>query len=589
MTVVNIRMYSNETIELIFEDQKSNQFINQNGIIEITDRNLSQTFEQICNNNNIEYLILTVNYLEIISNMNKNTNIDLSFFSKEITMITIKTTTQDYEKNFDIINISENIKELNIIYGEIFENRYINPLNVILYDNYNYLSLIKCKLTILISIPVQINKVRTTNCIPESGSTKISINSTEKININIFIRGTISPNVFRYWFPTKYLSEIESDSGTSTTKLEVKSEETQFRLKSLNNKSSDFYGIAIGYFNDKYYSYATMDLKCVINPIYFDRIYDNGEEVIFLSRIFILKKFEGNNTIEIKYWTNANTLYNGSVEYSNYNKYAVWLKEEAQVVMDPEDNKVQIIFEKFEVKSGFDKPLLQKYESVYYDDYENHRTIYILNLDISLFDVEPIKNPNLIEIRLRKYISYYFSDSLTSIIGAITYLKYSYNENGLVMEEIIDLNGVLNKKLPRVIDKVITFGNFNFNNNKIIPLEATTFINENKETLSFYNRYSIYNGNYTVKEQISVNQINRNSSVLVYVNLVVKGKIPEWLYKYLPLPKYIKYTDNGYVITDTETNIMLMSINALPFFDIGIDNESEENKCSFDLSKITDL
>ena len=444
--------------------------------------------------------------------------------------------------------------------------------------------MIECKLIVLVSIPVQIDKIRTTNCIPIIEDTKITTDNTQKVDINIFIRGKVSQNVFRYWFPTKYLQSVDSSDETTVRKLEVKSDETSFRLKSLNNKPSDFYSIALGSYNGVYYINSSMDLTCVIDPIHFDRIYDNEEEVIFLNTVQVLKQFNTQPpTVQMKYWSNLDTLSNTTVQYKDYNKYAVWLKEEAGVVMDPENNKVQIIFDKYELKSEYQEYLMGKYISEYYYDEAGHRYIYILNLDISLFDVDPIENPDSIEAILKKYLGFYFSNFVKSFVNGMSYIRYSYNKDGLVMEKIIDVITDWKTKFPRIIEEVITFGNLN--DNIITPQDATTFISENEETFKFNDPYLMSTNGNKIYKQISVNQINDSNLSLVDIKLVIKGKIPEWLYKYLPLPIYLKYEGNKLVVSETETNRRIVSINAISE-GMGINNLGQENQCSIDLRKV---
>ena len=71
------------------------------------------------------------------------------------------------------------------------------------------------------------------------------------------------------------------------------------------------------------------------------------------------------------------------------------------------------------------------------------------------------------------------------------------------------------------------------------------------------------------------------------LNLIIKGEIPLWLYKILPLPKYLKQQDETVILCDqTDSTMELESVNAIPTTSITINNIEPENQCIFKLDEI---
>ena len=147
----------------------------------------------------------------------------------------------------------------------------------------------------------------------------------------------------------------------------------------------------------------------------------------------------------------------------------------------------------------------------------------------------------------------------------------------------------------RVYSVYMIYGNIT--NNKLEPLNANETGNEifKKEQESDVTTISINLQEQEITRKVIVNEIYNTNCLIknvndlpIYTNIVVKGEIPQWVFKeILPLPT--KMSSNG-IISNDESTIQLVSINYLPCdfedLEIGIHLSDNDDICKIDLSNV---
>ena len=137
----------------------------------------------------------------------------------------------------------------------------------------------------------------------------------------------------------------------------------------------------------------------------------------------------------------------------------------------------------------------------------------------------------------------------------------------------------------------------NITNDKLEPLDANETGNEifKKEQESGVTTISINLQEQEITRKVVVNEIYNTNCLIknvndlpIYTNIVVKGDIPQWVFKeILPLPT--KMSSNG-IISNDESTIQLVSINYLPCdfedLEIGIHLSDNDDVCKIDLSNV---
>ena len=154
-----------------------------------------------------------------------------------------------------------------------------------------------------------------------------------------------------------------------------------------------------------------------------------------------------------------------------------------------------------------------------------------------------------------------------------------------------------------VIETEIEEGQENSSNIKtIVPENATS---ESKqgildwENVVILNKISCssYYGNLEGIIEYYLTNCMTSGDLPVFINLVIKGDIPEWLYGHLPLGENFRLKPNGRITHKSETDPeeedpdwdkypKVVSINAIPYPGLEIDNLDADNQCSMDLSQV---
>lgn len=283
--------------------------------------------------------------------------------------------------------------------------------------------------------------------------------------------------------------------------------------------------------------------------------------VFHATNVTILERFKNEINIDgILTYFKGNTLVESEREYAK--DYGVMLKNEAQVTVSR--TVANITFDKCK-QIGDEKESfpLGKYID---DDNNLHIDIMLIKPYTVLTDVNIIIN-ELVYITRECNINLYLS------VNKI-YQDYDKNDGYFDQREIVLGDKRINKVILILGDSSV-----------IEPLVSEeVFENENQIKLVNYCSAQckvgeVYSTNILRDENLEVSRFT--------LNLMIKGEIPLWLYKVLPLPKYLEQQDETVIFCDqTESTMELESVNAIPTTDITINNTEPDNQCTFNLDKI---
>lgn len=389
------------------------------------------------------------------------------------------------------------------------------------------------------------------NEIIEMSSTFLGFECTNIYSTNCMIEGSKNTNFIMNGIITEdiYKSVLFSDNRT------------------VNALPCDVDNIEIGIEGND----STIDLTNVANSSTLLSIYNNGKKKLYISSVDILERFKD----KISLPDDMFTYYDGIQEKpSTINYIKDWALElpEIKEYELTDDKKLLVTFKEQATYNCFNY-LVQEEE----EDSEHY---LILDMSMIYTTDEEIE-----------YLYYLFENGL--------YIS-KYNENNEIIFNlepdsdsdsklrVCDTNGFIKEyifgyqNIGFDVKNLTLIYNANDDKNIITPLgnifDNEDYINIPDAILRVYfgDDYLNYYNEHTYNTT-NCNYLNAT------INLVVKGEIPSWLYKYLKLPIKI---DRYNKIREEDLNSQIVSVNAIPVPGMRIDNINPENQCTFNLYKI---
>ena len=370
-------------------------------------------------------------------------------------------------------------------------------------------------------------KIYSTNCIIE-----------RSINTNFVINGIIPSDIYR---------TILSSNDKTVNALPCNVENIEIGIKENN---------------------SIINLTNIANSSTLLNIYNNGNKKLYVNEVNILERFKDKITLP----DNMFTYYDGIQEKPstiNYIKdFALELPEIKEYELT-DDKKLLITFKDQATYNCFNylvqEENSQKYlifdMSMVYTTEEEIEYLYYL-FENGLYISKDIED-NKVEFYIEPASC---SNSKLRVCDTYGFIKeYIFQDTGF---DVKNLKIIYNTNDNENI--ITPLGNVFNNENYINILNADLRVSFSFHYLDYYNEHTYNTTNCKYSNSI--------------INIVVKGKIPSWLYKYLKLP--IKIDQDNKIIREEYSYSQLVSVNAIPISGMRIDNTEPENQCSMDLTFI---
>ena len=381
------------------------------------------------------------------------------------------------------------------------------------------------------------------------------------VNLNILIKGTIPTWLISKWLNNSYWYLDKQGRVAEYNRTH--------KVVSINNipfsydLSSTINPIGLEG-ND-----STIDLTNVANSSTLLSIYNNGEKKLYVSKVDILKRFKD----KISLPGDMFTYYDGIQEKpSTINYIKDWALElpEIKEYELTDDKKLLVTFKEQATYNCFNY-LVQEEE-----DSQNY---LILDMSMIYTTDEEIE-----------YLYYLFENGL--------YIENHTWDNNVVFDvepahssgsklRVCDTNGFIKEYILQNIGfdvkNLTLIYNANEDKNVITPL-GNVFDNEDHINIPNAKMHVSFGSdwlNYYSEHTYNITNCNYSDAI---INLVVKGEIPTWLYKYLKLP--IKIDAFNKITREEDPISQIVSVNAIPVSGMRIDNTKPENQCTFKLDKV---
>ena len=384
------------------------------------------------------------------------------------------------------------------------------------------------------------------------------------VNLNILIKGTIPTWLISKWLNNSYWYLDKQGWVAEFNRTH--------KVVSINNipfsydPSSTINPIGLETLGNE----STIDLTNVANSSTLLSIYNNGNKKLYVSSVNILKRFKD----KISLPDDMFTYYDGIQEKpSTVNYVKDWALElpEIKEYELTDDKKLLVTFKEQATFNCFNY-LVHEEGSKYY-----------LMLDMSMIYTTD---------KEIEYLYYLFENGL--------YIS-KYNENNEIIFNlepdsdsdfklrVCDTNGFIKEYIFGYQTTGFDVKNFtliynaNDDKNVITPLgnvfDDEDHINIPDAILRVYFGFDCLH--YYSEHTYNTTNCNYSDAT---INLVVKGEIPTWLYKYLKLP--IKLDEDNKITREEYPYSQIVSVNAIPVLGMRIDNIEPENQCIFKLDKI---
>ena len=454
------------------------------------------------------------------------------------------------------------IKNLHLIYGTINnEDNLVSNLNITKEDD-------KIKLNIE-------TKNLTGECYGENGSHIDNIYITNAIvperlcNINIVLGGTLPDYLYKEILPLN--NKIIDSNGY------IIDSNGNEQLKTINALPCSIEGMKIGININSF-----IDLSFIANQTGFERLYSGeGEDrkmTFFVRKIKLLERFREQSIPfkyynPLEYYNKKGELHDTEIEYSEETDWS----SKMLLINEPYFDSVQTNMLIIPFKDYSKEGLLDSLVTQINGDKQ-------IVLDISnVFNTDK----NIEQTKLLFEEGLFFSNGKNGGDRIFFYVEPTFQTENINLR-VSDQNGFIMNYFTNDttnwywVEKLYLIYNSD-ENQKIKPLDSReVFKNEGKIQLE---KYKI--GNYfTHQYDMMYNKAYTTNCIGRYTNIVIKGEIPSWLYEYLPLGEELSIKNDGQLYRTKDQTYKLVSINAIPFPGLSIDNMNKENQCSINLSSM---
>ena len=373
------------------------------------------------------------------------------------------------------------------------------------------------------------------------------------------------------------------------------------QLYSINAPS--IYGIS-GINEENESIYSELDLTNLANSNSFNRIYSVDDEELmdfYVNKIKLLERFRGTNLPFKQVVNNEIT----PTDYTFVHDLGMYLPPMDEIEQPDEDGLLTLTVQ-IPARNGILNDLIVLNDPD--DIYLGGSVILDLSRELQLNEGSKITQ-----------LKYQFEDGIffsNDIYGGIVNFQTGIafvgngiqpeltkvmvaNPDGFFQTWVIQNTGSLtlcNIKYLYLIETEIEEGQENSSNIKtIIPKDSIGekgILKEKGSIILNQIQCSSYYGNLSeVKVYFLTNCSVYGASIpKKEINLVIKGEIPTWIFGYLPLGENFLIGIGGQIKKQSEDPIgmfpKVVSINAISYPGLEIDNRDAENQCSIDLSQI---
>ena len=433
------------------------------------------------------------------------------------------------------------------------------------------------------------------------------VNMTVTNDVNYFLYLIVSgelPNwIFEDILPLPVY--VKKDGGRLRIK-KTEPNEKYGRLYCINSAISE-YGVSLED-NEGHDTTSKINLTNVAKLETFNRVYgvsDPDEGVNFyVNKVTVLERFRGQQ-LPFKYYDGLteNSLESGDYTYEkdwslllppmeqpyvNINNLTVSFKIDARnnilsnltELNDPDDNLSgnHIVLDLSQILTNPDSFNYLYYEFKNGIFFSYQRTGIYANFRIEIATYNGMQ-PEYTLIKYSDSNGFIKEKTIVSEIynantQANTYYTYCVIDNSyLINSNDMDDVGTQTKVVPK--DSLFGEGTGK------IKLEGISFTGSfSKVKLNRYFLTNCYSRKYFSTQEPDID-----------INLVIKGTIPDWLYEYLPLGENFRLKPDGEITRDENDPDWykypkVVSINAIPYPGLEIDNRDAENQCSMDLSQV---
>ena len=420
--------------------------------------------------------------------------------------------------------------------------------------------------------------------------------------LNLVVSGNIPQWVYEQLLP---LPKLLHEDGLID---EYNNQVYGIQLYSINAPS--IYGIS-GVNEENESIYSELDLTNLANSNSFNRIYSIDDEELmdfYVNKIKLLERFRGTN-LPFRQVVNNEII---PTDYTFVHDLGMYLTPMDEIEQPDEDGLLTLTVQ-IPARNGILNDLVVLNDPD--DIYLGGSVILDLSRELQLNEGSKITQ-----------LKYQFEDGIffsNDIYGGIVNFQTGIafvgngiqpestkvmvaNPDGFFQTWVIQNTGNLilcNIKYLYLIETEIEEGQENSSNIKtIVPENATS---ESKqgildwENVIILNKISCssYYGNLEGIIEYYLTNCMTSGDLPVFINLVIKGDIPEWLYGHLPLGENFRLKPNGRITHKSETDPeeedpdwdkypKVVSINAIPYPGLEIDNLDADNQCSMDLSQV---